>query len=114
MRDVLKTPGTVIDYVYDLGDYWEHRIIVTDVRAGDPEVSYPRYIGREGAGPPEDCGGIPGFYELLKARAEPDHPDHAEAAEYLDDYHPDLIDDQIRPWPHRQPPQRRRVRASWS
>lgn len=93
LRDVLKTKATVIDYVYDFGDYWEHRITVTEVRAGDPEIAYPRNIGGERAGPPEDCGGIPGFYDLLKARNDPDDPDHAEAVEYLDDYDPDAIDE---------------------
>lgn len=93
LRDVLKTKSTVIDYVYDFGDYWEHRITITSVRSGDPEIAYPRYIAGEGAGPPEDCGGIPGFYELLTARAEPNHPDHAEATQYLDDYDPHLIEE---------------------
>lgn len=92
LRDVLGTSTTVIDYVYDFGNSWEHRITVTDVRAGDPEVAYPRYLGGERAGPPEDCGGIPGFYELLAAQADPRHPDHAEAVEYLDDYDPDVIE----------------------
>ncbi len=70
LRDVLKARRTIIDYVYvyDFGDYWEHRITVTNVRAGDPEIAYPRYIGGERAGPPEDCGGTPGFYDLLAAR----------------------------------------------
>ncbi|SFD46173.1 IS1096 element passenger TnpR family protein [Devosia psychrophila] len=67
--------------------------MVTNVRAGDPEISYPRYIAGEGAGPPEDCGGIPGFYDLLKARNEPENPDHAEAVQYLDDYDPDVIEE---------------------
>ncbi|MCW5720026.1 MAG: plasmid pRiA4b ORF-3 family protein [Devosia sp.] len=93
LRDVLKAKRTIIDYVYDFGDYWEHRIIVTDVRAGNPEIAYPRYIAGERAGPPEDCGGIPGFYDLLKARSDPDDPDHADAIEYLDDYDPDLIEE---------------------
>jgi hypothetical protein len=93
LRDVLSTSTTVIDYVYDFGDSWEHRIIVTDVRAGDPKVAYPRYVGGERAGPPEDCGGIPGFYELLAAQADPRHPNHAEAAEYLDVYDPDVVDE---------------------
>ena len=93
LRDVLKTKSTVIDDVYDFGDYWEHRIMVTNVRAGDPAIAYPRYIAGEGAGPPEDCGGIPGFYDLLKARNEPEDPDHAEAVQYLDDYDPDVIEE---------------------
>lgn len=93
LRDVLQTKSTVIDYVYDFGDYWEHRITVTNVRSGDPEIAYPHYIAGEVAGPPEDCGGVPGYYELLTARAEPNHPDHAEATQYLDDYDPLLIEE---------------------
>jgi hypothetical protein len=45
LRDVLKPRKTVIDYTYDFGDGWEHRLTVTDVRVGQPGVSYPRYIG---------------------------------------------------------------------
>lgn len=32
----------------------------------------------DGAGrcPPEDCGGIGGFYALLEAMNDPQHPDH--------------------------------------
>ncbi len=92
LRDVLKAKRTVIDYVYDFGDYWEHQITVTNVRAGDPATAYPRYIAGECAGPPEDCGGIPGFYDLLAARNDRDDPDHAEAVEYLGDYDPDAIE----------------------
>ena len=71
LRGVLQPRKTVIDYTYDFGDQWEHRLTVTDIRAGEPEVSYPRYIGGERNGPPEDCGGIPGFYEWLEAIADP-------------------------------------------
>jgi transposase-like protein len=77
LRDVLKPRKTVIDYLYDMGDSWEHRLTVTGVRAGEPGVSYPRYIGGERNGPPEDCCGIPGFYELLEVLGDPAHPDHA-------------------------------------
>ena len=93
LRDVLNQRKTKIDYVYDFGDCWEHRLIVTDIRQGEPGVSYPRYIGGEWAGPPEDCGGIPGFYEMLRARGDPQHPDHAEVTEWLEDYDPNEIDE---------------------
>jgi hypothetical protein len=93
LRDVLKPRKTVIDYTYDFGDGWEHRLIVTDVRAGQSSVSYPRYIGGERNGPLEDCGGIPGFYELLDAIADPSHPSHAELKEWADDYDPDTFDE---------------------
>jgi hypothetical protein len=93
LRDLLKPRKTIVDYIYDFGDCWEHRLTVTDVRAGQHGVSYPRYIGGERNGPPEDCGGIPGFYELLEALADPKHPNHAGAKEWSDDYDPDTFDD---------------------
>jgi hypothetical protein len=92
LRDVLKPRKTVIDYTYDFGDGWEHRLTVTDVRAGQRDVSYPRYIGGERNGPPEDCGGIPGFYELLEAIADRTHPSHAHLKEWAGDYDPDTFD----------------------
>jgi hypothetical protein len=93
LREVLRPRKTTIDYLYDFGDCWEHRLTVTDDRAGDPELSYPRYITGERNAPPEDCGGVPGFYETLNAATDPDHPNHAEAKEWLDDYDPDVFDE---------------------
>jgi Plasmid pRiA4b ORF-3-like protein len=93
LRDVLRPQKTVIDYLYDFGDCWEHRLVVTDVRAGQPGTSYPRYIGGERNAPPEDCGGIPGFYEMLEALANPHHPSHVEVKEWADEYDPNAIDD---------------------
>lgn len=93
LREVLQPRKTKIDYIYDFGDGWEHRLTVTDVRAGDPSLSYPRYVGGERNGPPEDCGGIPGFYEMLDAAADPKHPEHAEAKQWLDDYDPNAIEE---------------------
>ncbi len=40
-----------------------------------------------------DCGGIPGFYTMLEAQADPEHPEHAEVAEYLDGWNPKEIDE---------------------
>ncbi len=75
LRDVIKTPTTLIEYVYDFGD------------------CYPRYIGGEGGGPPEDCGGVTGYQDLLDARTDPDHPRHAEAMEWFEDNDPADIDE---------------------
>jgi Plasmid pRiA4b ORF-3-like protein len=54
-----------IDYVYDIGDNWEHRIIVEKLRTAEPGELYPQFLGGERRCPPEDCGGIPGYYEFL-------------------------------------------------
>jgi hypothetical protein len=92
LHDLLKPRKTVIDYLYDMGDAWEHRLSVTRVRAGEPGISYPRYIDGEKNGPPEDCGGITGFYELIDALADPAHPDHAILKEWSGDYDPNAFD----------------------
>ncbi len=92
LRDVLSPGTTMIDYTYDFGDNWEHRLIVSDVRPGDPGTAYPRFIGGERDCPPEDCGGLSGFYEMLETRADPAHPEHAEISEWLDEYDPDELD----------------------
>jgi hypothetical protein len=73
--------------------YGYARVTITDVRAGDTNLSYPRYIGGERNGPPEDCGGLPGFYETLDAATDAEHPDHAEAKLWLDDYDPKEFDE---------------------
>jgi hypothetical protein len=93
LRDVLKPRRTRIDYLYDMGDSWEHRLTVTNIRQGDPNTSYPNYIGGEWACPPEDIGGIPGFYDALDALADPAHPEHEEMTEWLADYDPKEIDE---------------------
>ena len=54
-----------IGYVYDMGDNWQHRIIVEKLKAAEPGVLYPQFLGGERRCPPEDCGGIPGYYEFL-------------------------------------------------
>lgn len=92
LRDVLKPRKTSIDYLYDFGDSWELRLVVTNVRGGEPGVSYPRYIGGECNAPPEDCGGIPGYYSMLNVVADPHHPDHAHIKERLGNYDPNAID----------------------
>jgi hypothetical protein len=93
LRDVLSPLETSIDYTYDFGDCWEHRLTVTDVRRGKPELSYPRYVRGERNGPPENCGGLPGFYAMLDAASDTDHPDHIEAKQWLDDYDPNEIEE---------------------
>jgi len=92
LRDVLKLRKTVIDYLYDFGDSWEHRIVITKVRQGEAGISYPRYVGGEYNAPLDDCGGLPGFYNTLEALADTKHPDHAYAKEWFSDYRPDFVD----------------------
>jgi hypothetical protein len=93
LSELLKPGKTVIDYTYDMGDCWEHRLTVTDLRPADPNTVYPRYIAGERPAPPEDCGGVPGFYTALEAFADPENPDHDEVVDWLDGYDPDQFNE---------------------
>lgn len=72
-RDVLTGQTTQIDYTYDFGASWEHSLVVSDVRTGIPGLGYPRFVASERDCPLEDCGGGPGFHEMLEARADLKH-----------------------------------------
>ena len=54
-------------YTYDFGDTWEHNIVLEKRLPAAPNMIYPRCTDGQLACPPEDCGGIPGFYDLLDA-----------------------------------------------
>ena len=77
LSEVLRPRRTTFRYLYDFGDSWEHKVLVTKIRAREPGIAYPRYIGGERNGPPEDCGGLHGYYEGLEAAAKNDDDDAA-------------------------------------
>ena len=78
---VLRT--ATLNYVYDFGDYWEHRIKVEKTLAPVPGLDLPFCVGGACATPPEDCGGVPGYAELVQAMANPDDPEHDNLAEWI-------------------------------
>jgi hypothetical protein len=82
-------------YVYDFGDSWEHRIIVENVKPAEQQTSYPEFLGGERRCPPEDCGGIPGYYDFLdKITAKQLKKRKAALDWYGGPYDPDDIDEQ--------------------
>ena len=47
-----------------------------------PEVDYPVCLAGKRACPPEDCGGIWGYAQLLEALSDPQHLEHEEMCEW--------------------------------
>ena len=71
------------EYQYDFGDCWDHEILFEGSPVSDPKAKYPICLEGERACPPEDCGGLGGFYELLKAIKNPRHERHEELLEWI-------------------------------
>ncbi|MBN1910542.1 MAG: SEC-C domain-containing protein [Pirellulales bacterium] len=80
-------------YEYDFGDSWRHEIVIEDTLPAEDGVRYPRCLDGRRAGPPEDCGGVWGYYRLLEILSDPDHEEHEEQLEWLgDDFDPEEFD----------------------
>ncbi len=84
-------------YTYDFGDDWQHDIVVEDVLAAEVGVAYPRFVAGRRACPPEDCGGVWGYADLVEILADPEHDEHAERLEWLgldsaDEFDPATVD----------------------
>lgn len=78
LRDVLVKPRDRMVYEYDFGDGWEHDVVLEKMLEVSPDVRCPSVLAGRGACPPEDVGGIPGFYNFLEALGNPRHPEHAD------------------------------------
>ena len=90
--DYFTEPGRSAPYEYDYGDGWEHKILLEGILLKEGAVSYPRCIAGERACPPEDCGGVDGYYELIEILKDPKHPEYRDHISWLKghakNYHP--------------------------
>ncbi|TCK93147.1 pRiA4b ORF-3-like protein [Natranaerovirga hydrolytica] len=66
-----------IIYNYDFGDDWRLIIKLEDI-VDDYYFGYPTLLDGAETAPPEDVGGLHGFYEFLKVYYDETHPYHDE------------------------------------
>ncbi len=72
-----------MNYVYDFGDSWHHRIKVEKTLEAAPAGMLALCVAGANATPPDDCGGIYGYYDFVEAVSDPKHPEHAEMTEWI-------------------------------
>lgn len=70
-------------YEYDFGDGWIHSIVVEKTLPLDPATYYPVCIKGKLACPPEDCGGLYGYYNLLEIISDKKHPEYEDMVEWM-------------------------------
>lgn len=92
------TGARTIDYLYDFGDSWDHKIRIGKISDPVPGDLYPRLTEITGRCPPEDVGGVPGYEDFLDAIADPNHPEHEDLKSwYGADFDPNVPDsDELR------------------
>ena len=94
---VLQPKGERLQFEYDFGDSWNHDLWVKGAREYAPgEEPVIKLLKGQGECPPEDCGGVWGYADLLelikKKRKSADDKDRLDWYGIHRDYDPDYFD----------------------
>lgn len=93
LKKLLNKKNPKILYLYDFGDYWEHDIVLENVLPYDSTMRGPVCTAGRRNCPPEDCGGIPGFKQMLEALKNPGDEEYDSYTEWLGEvYNPYYFD----------------------
>jgi|GEM_PF-561988 len=93
IKDFSKEQLKSFVFSYDFGDGWEHDVIFEGFFELEDGVSYPLCIAGARNCPPEDCGGIGGYYDLIEKLKNPDDEEYEGLVEWLGGkYDPDFFD----------------------
>ncbi len=81
---LLKKERENVVFEYDYGDSWEHDVTLSKIEDfEEDETPYVQLLGGKRACPPEDCGGVPGYYNLCETMKHPYSTYAKEAKEWL-------------------------------
>ena len=93
LKRYVRQEGQKFRYAYDFGDDWDHEVLLEKILPVEAGVVYPRCLKGKRACPPEDCGGVWGYEELLEILADPEHAEHATYMEWMgDEFDPEAFD----------------------
>lgn len=80
-------------YTYDFDEGWQVEIEVEQVSPLKKGTACPACVAGERAGPPEDCGGVEAYHDMLECIRQPDTDLGREWLEWLGpDYHSEACD----------------------
>jgi Plasmid pRiA4b ORF-3-like protein len=83
LSQIAPAPKSELVYEYDMGDSWTHDIVVEEILVPDAAMLYPICLDGQRACPPEDCGGIGGYENLLVVLGNPEHEEYESTITWL-------------------------------
>jgi hypothetical protein len=83
LNEVFAKVGGKIAYEYDFGDGWEHEIALESILSDASQPTAAVCLEGQRACPPEDCGGIYGYADILEAISDKKHPEYKQLREWL-------------------------------
>ncbi len=91
LDEIFTQPGIQLTYLYDFSEDWTHTLTYEGPLHMDEAVM--TVLDGQRACPPEDCGGVVGYADLLEIQANPNHPDHDDVMAWLGEpIDPEAID----------------------
>jgi len=85
LSQILKKEKDSLIYEYDFGDGWEHKVVLEKTLSYDASIQLPICIKGKRACPPENCGGVWGYQNLIEVIQDPSNPEHKEMLEWVGD-----------------------------
>lgn len=85
LAGVVRMGVNRFSYVYDFGDDWEHTVLIEKRAAAVTGTDNPFCVAGQRNCPPEDCGGVWGYEDLVAILANPADPRYDEMQEYYGD-----------------------------
>ncbi|MDG6224866.1 MAG: plasmid pRiA4b ORF-3 family protein [Candidatus Thermoplasmatota archaeon] len=93
ISDRFKKDSSKALYVYDFGDDWDHEVMLEGVLLREKGMEYPACLSGERACPPEDCGGVFGYSDIIRVlKKRSKNADDKELLEWIGDYDPEQFD----------------------
>ncbi len=83
VEKVLNKEKDKILYEYDMGDGWDHNILLEKITTVDIPLVHPICLKGAMRCPPEDCGGVWGYAELVETMKDPNSDQYEEMSEWL-------------------------------
>lgn len=83
LAEYFRAPGDQADYEYDFGDGWEHEVVLEQVSTRVAKAKYPVCLDGARACPPEDCGGVPGYEQMLEVLGDPTDEEHESILQWV-------------------------------
>lgn len=83
LSELLQAEKDSLLYEYDFGDGWQHKVILEKILPFDAQKKLPYCVTGKRACPPEDCGGIWGYADLLEILQDPEHEEYENMIDWL-------------------------------
>ena len=83
LEDVFPKTGATAIYLYDFGDGWKHQLELIEISNAPQNELLPSFVSGQNDCPPEDCGGVYRYREILQILADSTHEEYESIVEWI-------------------------------